>query len=123
MRLILIVILSLLALSIAATLIGPLVVLGIGASLVYFAYKKLVKRDQSALGIIWWVIVSATGISMFTGALPGFVFIGAIVALVYFVSRKSSLKAQPNVETGSNGSSVFNEYESFEAEWREVTSR
>jgi len=123
MRLILITILGIITLSIAATLVGPLIVLGIGAVLAYYAYKNLVKSDKSALGIIWWVIVGVTGIKMVVGALPGFVFIAAIGALVYVAFRKSNGSAQSNVETDPSGSSVFSEYESFEAEWRDITSR
>ena len=123
MRLILLIILGFIALSIAATLIGPMIVLGIGAVLAYYAYKNLVKSNNSVLGIIWWVIVGVTGVKMFIGALPGFVFIAAIAALAYFAFRKPNPKAQSNVETCPNGSSVFNEYESFEAEWRDITNR
>jgi len=123
MRLILIIILGFIALSIAATLIGPLIVLGIGAVLAYYAYKNLNKSNNSVLGIIWWIIIGATGVSMFVGALPGFVFIAAIATLVYFAFRKSNTKSQPNVEINPNGSSVFGEYESFEAEWRDITTR
>ena len=123
MKLILIIILGFIALSIAATLIGPLIVLGIGAVLAYYAYKNLVKANKSVLGIIWWVIVGAAGVSMVVGALPGFVFIAAVAALVYFAFRKSNSSSQANVESGSNGASVFSEYESFEAEWRDITSR
>ena len=121
MRLILIIILGFIALSIAATLVGPLIVLGIGATFAYYAYKNLVKSNKSALGIIWWVIVGATGVSMIVGALPGFVFIAAVAALIYFAFRKSNNRAQVNVESGSNA--VFSEYESFEAEWRDITNR
>ena len=123
MRLIIIIILGFIALSIAATLIGPLIVLGIGAVLAYYAYKNLVKSDKSLLGIIWWIIVGATGISMFIGALPGFIFIAAVAALVYFAFRKSNGSSQRDVEMDPNGSSVFSEYESFEAEWRDITRR
>lgn len=123
MRLILIIILGFIALSIASTLVGPLIVFGIGATLAYYAYQNLIKPNNSAFGIIWWVIVGATGISMVFGALPGFVFIGAIVALVYLASRKSCPKAQPNVEINPNRSSMFSEYESFESEWRDITNK
>ena len=123
MRLILIIILGFIALSIAATLIGPLIVLGIGAVLAYYAYKNLVKSDKSLLGIIWWIIVGATGISMVVGALPGFIFIAAVAALVYFAFKKSNGSSQRDVEMDPNGSSVFSEYESFEAEWRDITRR
>jgi len=125
MRLILIIILGIIALSVAATLVGPLIVLGIGGVLAYYAYKNLVKSNKSVLGIIWWVIVGATGISMVIGALPGFVFIGALAVLIYFAFKNSNSTAQtqPNVDTNPNGSSVFSEYESFEAEWRDITRR
>jgi len=123
MRLILIIILGFIALSMAASLIGPLIVLAIGAVLAYYAYKNLVKSDKSLLGIIWWVVVGAIGISMFIGALPGFVFVAAIAVLVYFAFRKSNRSSQANVESGSNEASVFSEYESFEAEWRDITNR
>jgi Zn-dependent protease with chaperone function len=123
MRLILIIILGFIALSIVATLVGPLIVLGIGAVLAYYAYKNLVKSNKSALSIIGWVIVGAAGVSMFVGTLPKLVFIAAIAALVYVAFRKSNIKPQPNVEINPNGSSVFSEYESFEAEWRDITKR
>lgn len=123
MRLILIIILGFIALSIAATLVGPLIVLGIGAVLSYYAYKNLVKSDNSILSIIWWVIVGIMGVNMFVGALPGFVFIGAIVALFYIAFRKPKSQSQSNVEINPNSSSVFNEYQSFEAEWREITNK
>lgn len=119
MRLILLVILGFIALSIAATLIGPLIVLGIGVVLAYYAYKNLVQSNKSILSIVWWVIVGATGISMVVGALPGFVFIGAIATLVYLASRKSNPKVQP-VDINPNSSSAFSEYEHFEAEWRDI---
>lgn len=123
MRLILIIILGFIALSIAATLVGPLIVLGIGAVLSYYAYKNLVKSDNSILSIIWWVIVGIMGVNMFVGALPGFVFIVAIVALFYIAFRKPNSQSQSNVEINPNSSSVFNEYQSFEAEWREITNK
>jgi len=125
MRLILFIILGLIVLSIGASLVGPLIVLGIGSVLSYYAYKNLVQPGRSLLGIIWWVIVGATGISMVIGALPGFVFIGAIAILIYFASKSSKVKtkAQSNVDTNPNGASVFSEYESFEAEWRDITRR
>ena len=122
MRLILTIILGIIALSIAATLIGPLIVLGIGAALAYYAYKNLVRSNNGTLSIIWWVIVGAIGVKMFVGALPGFVFIAALAALVYFALRKSN-RPQASVNTNSNGSAVFSEYENFEAEWREITRR
>ena len=123
MRLILLIILGLIALSIAATLVGPLIILGIGAVLAYYAYKNLAKENKSILGIIGWVIVGVIGVKMFIGALPGFVFIFAIAALVYFAFRNSNTKSQPNVEANPNGSSVFSEYESFEAQWRDITNK
>jgi len=121
MRLVLIIILGFIALSIITAIVGPLIVLGIGAMLAYYAYKNLVRSNNSALSILWWIIVGATGISLFIGALPGFIFMVAIAALAYFAFRKSSPKAQPNVSTSSSESSLFGEYESFEAEWREIT--
>jgi len=123
MRLILIIIFGFIALSIIASLVGPLIVLGIGAVLAYYAYKNLVKSNNSILSIIWWVIVGITGAKMFIGALPGFVFIGAIATLAYIAFKKSNPKAQPNVASSSTGSAAFTDYESFEAEWREITNR
>ena len=123
MRLILIMILGFIALSIVTTLVGPLIVLGIGAVLTYYAYKNLVKSNPSILGMIWWVIVGITGVSMLLGALPSFMFIAAITALVYFTFKKTSTKAQPTVEVNPNGSTVFREYENFEAQWREITNK
>ena len=125
MRLILLIILGFIALSIAASFIGPLIVLSIGAVLAYYAYKNLAKANKSILGIIGWVIVGAIGVKMFIGALPGFVFVAAIAALVYFALRNSdtSTKSQPNVDRGSNGSSVLSEYENFEAQWRDITNK
>lgn len=123
MRLILSIILGFIALSVVATLVGPLILIGIGAVLAYYAYKNLVKANNSALGIIWWVIVGITGIKMFVGALPGFVFIGAIAVLFYVAAKSSNAKAQPTAKINPNGSSVFSEYESFEAEWRDITNK
>ena len=116
MRLLLFIILAIAALSVLSTLLGPLIVLGIGIVLAYYAYKNLVKANKSLPGIIWWVIVGATGISMVVGALPGFVFIGAIAALIYFASK--SKNTQP-----SNMASATSTYENFEAEWRDITNR
>ncbi|MCL2560007.1 MAG: hypothetical protein FWE07_05915 [Turicibacter sp.] len=124
MRLILLLILGLIALSILATLVGPLIVLGIGGLLAYYAYKNLVKSDRGLLSILWWVIVGATGISMIIGSLPGFIFLGAVAVLMYFALRKEpNVKAQVNENPSTERSSVFSEYESFEAEWREVRGR
>ena len=120
MRLILIIILGIIALSIAASLVGPLIVLGIGATLAYYAYKNLVKSNNGMLSIIWWVIVGALGIKMFIGALPGFVFVAAVAALVYFAYKKSN-SAQANVTAAPSGSSVLSEYENFEAQWRDIS--
>jgi len=116
MRLILLIILAFVALSILASLLGPLIVLAIGIVLAYYAYKNLVKANKSIFGIIWWVIVGTTGISMVVGALPGFVFIGAIVALIYFASKNSN--AKPKTVAPATGT-----YENFEAEWRDITTR
>ena len=120
MRLILLIILGFIALIIATTLIGPLIVLAIGTMLTYCAYKKLVHSDKSVLGIIWWVIVGATGISIVIGALPGFVLIGGIATVVYLAFRGTSPKVRPNVGGDINRSTSFSEYESFEAEWRDI---
>jgi len=122
MRLILLIILGIIALSIAATLIGPLIVLSIGAVLAYYAYKNLTKANNGVLSIIWWVIVGALGVKMFIGALPGFVFIAAIAVLVYFALKKTN-RPQAHAQAGSSGSSTFSEYENFEAEWRDITNR
>jgi len=123
MRLILLIILGVIALSIAATLVGPLIVLGIGATLAYYAYKNIARSDRSALAIIWWVIVGVIGVKMFVGAMPGFVFIAAVAALIYFAVNKSNRPLQSKVNAGSNGSSTFSEYENFEAEWHDITNR
>ena len=122
MRLILIIILGIIALSIVGTLIGPLIVLGIGAALIYYAYKNLVRPNNGMLSIIWWVVVGAIGVKMFIGALPGFVFIAAIAALVYIAYKRSN-RPQASVNADSNGSSMYSEYENFEAEWRDITRR
>lgn len=125
MRLILIIIFGLIALHIAASLIGPLIGLGVGAALIYYAYKNLVKPNNSVPKIILWVIIGAIGVSMFIHSVPGFLFVGAIAALVYFIARNSSSKSksQFNKATDSKGPSVYQAYESFETEWREVTNR
>ena len=123
MRLILFIILAIIALSIAATLVGPLIVLGLGGVLVYYAYKNLVRSDNGVLGIIWWVVVGVIGIKMFIGAMPGFVFIAAIAAMVYFASRQSNRSSQASVKADASGSSTFSDYENFEAEWRDITRR
>jgi len=123
MRLILIIILGIIALSIAATLVGPLIVLAIGGVLAYYAYKNLSRSNNGLLSVIWWVIVGAIGVKMFLGALPGFVFIAAIAALVYFAFRQSNRPLQSKVKASPNGSSTFSEYENFEAEWRDITNR
>jgi lia operon protein LiaI len=120
MRIILLIILGFIALSIAATLIGPMIVLGIGAVLAYYAYKNLLKPNKSVLNIIWWGLVGVIGVNLFVGILPGFVFIAAIAALAYFVFRKTNPKVN---KTDPNQSSLFNEYESFEAEWHDITNR
>jgi len=116
MRLLLLVIIAFIALNIVASLIGPLIVLAIGGILSYYAYKNLAKADKSLLGIILWVIVGAAGISMIVGALPGFVFIGALIAIVYFAYTNSRTRA-------THGAPVHKEYESFESEWRDITNR
>jgi len=116
MRLLLLIILAFVALSILSSLLGPLIVLGIGAVLSYYAYKNLVKANKSLLGIIWWVIVGATGVSMIVGALPGFVFIGAVVALVYFAYRHANTKS-------NNKATATGTYENFETQWRDITNR
>lgn len=123
MRLLLIFLLGLFVLGIATALIGPLIVLGIGAILAYYAYQNLVKSNNSLLNIIWWVIVGSIGISLFVGALPSLLLIAAILVVIYFVTRKPNRSSQPNVETRSNDSPVFKEYESFEAEWHDITNR
>ena len=122
MRLILIIILGIIALSIAASLIGPLIALGIGAVLAYYAYKNLVKPNNGALSIIWWVIVGVIGVKVFIGALPGFVYIAAIAALIYFAFKQSNRSSQATVKADPNGSSAFSEYQNFEAEWRDITN-
>jgi len=121
MRLILFIIFAIIALSIAATLVGPLIVLGIGGVLVYYAYKNLVRSNNGVLSIIWWVVVGVIGVKMFIGALPGFVFIAAVAAMIYFASRQSNRSSQANVKADANGTSAFSDYENFEAEWRDIT--
>jgi len=121
MRLILLIILGIIALSIAATLVGPLIVLAIGGVLVYYAYKNLVKSDNGVLSIIWWVVVGVIGVKMFIGALPGFVFVAAIAAMIYFATRQSNRSTQAGVNVDASGSSVYSDYENFEAEWRDIT--
>lgn len=118
MRLLLLIILAFVLLNVIANLVGPLIVLVIGAVLTYYAYKNLAKADKSLLGIILWVIVGATGVSMVIGALPGFVFVAAIVAVIYLMYRNSNSKPQT-----TNGSPTYKEYESFESEWRDITNR
>jgi len=124
MRLILLIIFGLILVSVGASLLGPLIALGIGAALVYHAYKCLVRPNKNAFSIIWWIIVGTAGISMIVGALPGFIFIGAVVATVYFFSKRNSEKEAPVKNAAKpDGSDMFKEYESFEAQWREVSQR
>lgn len=123
MRLILIFILGFIVLSLLLTLVGPLLVLGIGAMLAYYAYQNLVKSNNSVLSTIWWVIIGITGVKIFAGALPGLVFIGVIVAVCYFAFRKTYSQSQSNDEMNPDHSSMYSEYQSFEAEWREITNK
>lgn len=118
MRLLLLIILAFILLNVVASLVGPLIVLAIGGVLSYYAYKNLAKADKSLLGIILWVIVGATGISMIVGALPGFVFVGAIVAVIYLMYKNSNSKSQT-----ANGATAHKTYDSFESEWRDITNR
>ncbi|MCL1989402.1 MAG: hypothetical protein FWG67_00780 [Defluviitaleaceae bacterium] len=122
MRLLLIMILALILLSVLSSLLGPLIVVGIGSALAYYAYQNLVKTNKSILGIIWWIIVGSTGISMIVGALPNFIFVGAIIVLSYIAYRASQSKSSSNGEM-NQGSSAFREYESFEAQWRDLTNK
>jgi len=122
MRLILVIILGVIALSIIASLVGPLIVLGIGAVLAYYAYKNLVKPNNGALSIIWWVVVGVIGVKMFIGALPGFVHIAALATLAYFAFKHSNRSSQSNVKADPSGSSTFSDYQNFEAEWRDITN-
>lgn len=125
MRLILTILFGFIALSFIVAISGPLIVLGIGAVLTYYSYKNLIKANHSILGMIWWLIVGTTGVSMFVSALPSFMFVVAFAILLYLIFRKSNSKpkSQLNVEINPNKSSVFSEYESFEAQWRDITSR
>jgi len=115
MRLIVLIILGLVAFSIFASLIGPMIVLGIGATLVYLAYKSLVIREKGLLSIIWWVLVGITGVKIIVGAFPGFIFVLAVALIIYYATRNKPTR------TTSKKASDFDTYSSFEAEWKEVT--
>lgn len=127
MGLIFIVVLGFIVISIIASLVGPLIALGIGVILAYLAYQHLNKAENSLLGIIWWVFVGIVGIGIIFGILPNFIIITAIISVIvgviYYASRKSSLRTSATRSTTKNQTSAYKTYESFESEWREITKR
>jgi len=113
MKLLLVIIIGLIAISIIASLVGPLIALAIGGTLIYYAFKNLSKRNISVLSIIWWVIVGLIGITIAVHTLPNILFILAIVAVVFFVSRRNS----------NNQASMNKDARCYEAQWHEITNR
>jgi len=118
MKTLLLIIVGLIVLSVALTLLGPLIALAVGALLAYYSYKQLAKSD-SALSTVWWILIGAAGVCIFVGALPGLIFLAAIGVVIYLVHKKSSSARV----TKEKKSSPYDEFHGFEAEWRDVTNR
>ena len=112
MKLILIIAVALIAISLIATFLWPLLMILLGAALIYYAYKHLTKTKPNVLEIILWIAIAAIGVMIIVNSLPGLAFIIAVLVGVYLISKIFGAKdnQRPTVETK----------DPFEAEWREV---
>jgi len=90
MKVLLLIIVGLIAISFVASLVGPLIVVAIGGTLLYYAFKHLSRKGLSVLSVIWWVIVGALGFKLMIVNLPHVLFLVGGFALVYFLHKRSN---------------------------------
>ena len=112
MKLILIIAVALIAISLIATFLWPLLMVLFGAMLIYFAYKNLTKAKPNVLEVILWIAIASIGVSIIIGSLPGLTFILAVLVAIYFITKIFGLRV--------NQFSTVEKKDPFEAEWREV---
>jgi len=112
MKLILIIAVALIAISLIATFLWPLLMVLLGAALVYFAYKNLTKTKPNALETILWIAIAIAGVSIIVSSLPGLTFIIALLVAIYFIAKIANSKSNQRGAVEVNGP--------VEAEWREV---
>jgi len=112
MKLILIIAVVLIAISLIATFLWPLLMVMLGGVLVYYAYKNITKTKRGVLEVILWIAIAAIGITIIVNALPGLTFILAVLVAIYFITKifGPSANQRRAVETK----------DPFEAEWKEV---
>lgn len=112
MKLILIIAVALIAISLVATFLWPLLLVLFGFALVYYAYKNITRANRGVLEVIFWIAIAAVGVAVIVNALPGLTFIIAILVAAYFITKILGSKNNQKPAVNKNGS--------IEAQWREL---
>ncbi|WP_028400407.1 hypothetical protein [Ectobacillus panaciterrae] len=95
---------------IALASLGHLIGFAIGAALVYWSFRSMLKA-KSLLGKFGWGILGLIGLSVVFGNFPAIIGIGALV-LLYYGYREW--------KCGSKKETEYKSFSSFDEEWEKV---
>jgi len=103
---------------IALAFVGPIILLGIGAAMVYYSYQSI-NASTSLVSTLWWGIIGIIGVSILLSSIPSLIGIAAVV-LLYYVYKQ----IQKDKTIDYNATTFeYSDVTTFDEEWNSIMGR